>query len=190
MIDPITMPDPAPFAPMTQLPLSGGLTVTLTLALKSCPPMKAAPVEPLPPRVTPPVPMAFGLVPPFRVPFLTSTPPVKLLLPLRNNWPLPTLTMPRLPAVFWMVLKMVPEPSPLPTVRVAEPTAVLSTTPLTAPLRPLMVSEKPLRSSVPSIVTVPVPLPSGRTLAEPSFSVPAVTVTGAGPAMELLPCSV
>ena len=79
VIEPTTIPDPAPFALMTQLPLVGVLTVTLT-ALKFCPPVRVAPVEPVPPSVTPPVPRELTLFWPFTVPFLMMMPPVQELL--------------------------------------------------------------------------------------------------------------
>ena len=61
-----------------------------------------------------------------------------------------------------------------PTVRVGDPPAKVSTVPL--PLKPLIVSLKVFKSSVPAMLTLPLPAPPGMTLAAPSCSVPALMV--------------
>ena len=63
---------------------------------------------------------------------------------------------------------------PLPTVSVGVPPDTVSTVP--APVKPLIVSLKPFRSSVPVTLRLPLPTPSGITPAAPSLSVPAATV--------------
>ena len=61
-----------------------------------------------------------------------------------------------------------------PTVSVGDPPTSVSTVP--APLRPLIVSLNPFRSSVPATLTLPLAAPSGITPAAPSLSVPTLTV--------------
>ena len=94
--------------------------------------------------------------------------------PLKVRVPAPVLLRARVPAVFCSRPEKLLVWSLLPTVSVTVPAAVVSTTP--APDRPLMVSPKPFRSSVPAIATLPLPTPSGITPAAPSWSVPPLTV--------------
>ena len=89
--------------------------------------------------------------------------------------PVPVLVSASVPVVFWIAPEKLPEALPAPTVSVGvPPPATLSITP--APLRPLIVSLKVFRSSVPATLRLPLPVPSGMTLAAPSCSVPPVTV--------------
>ena len=57
-----------------------------------------------------------------------------------------------------------------PTDNVGDPPDRVSTLPV--PLRPLIVSLLPFRSSVPATLTLPLPAPSGITPAAPSLSMP------------------
>ena len=61
-----------------------------------------------------------------------------------------------------------------PTVRADVPPDTVSTVP--APVRPLIVSLKPFRSSVPASAKLPLPVPSGKASLAPSLSMPALTV--------------
>ena len=94
--------------------------------------------------------------------------------PLKLSVPAPVLLRASVPAVFCSRPVKLPPASLLPTVSVTAPATVVSTTP--APDRPLIVSLKPFRSSVPATATLPLPAPSGITPAAPSLSMPALTV--------------
>ena len=96
------------------------------------------------------------------------------MAPLSVSVPAPSLVRASVPVVFCKTPVKLPPASLLPTVSVTAPATVVSTTP--APDRPLIVSLKPFRSSVPANATLPLPTPSGITPAAPSLSMPALTV--------------
>ena len=112
------------------------------------------------------------------MPPLTVVLPLKVLLPESVSVPVPVLmrlSVDVVPEFLRAPLKVLVWLVEEKTVRVAFVEARrLSMMP--APDRPLMISELPLRSSVPSTVTLPLDAPSGMTSAAPSFSVPALTV--------------
>ena len=113
------------------------------------------------------------------VPPLTLTAPEKVFGPLKVCVPVPVFVTPKVPAVFLMMPEKFAVASLSPTVSVGVP-LVPSTVPL--PLRPLMVSLKPARLSVPMpvpfelMMTVPVPVPFGIWLVAPRFRVALLPV--------------
>ena len=97
-----------------------------------------------------------------------------MLAPDSVSVPVPILVSASVPRVFWITPVKLLVALLLPTVSVGTPPDKLSTVP--APLRPLMVSLKPFRSSVPATATLPLATPSGNTPVAPNLSVPVVTV--------------
>ena len=107
----------------------------------------------------------------WRMPSLTVTPPVKVLLPPSVRVPVPVLIRPSAPAPFWMRPEKLPLLLLAPAVKVIAPAWLLVMVP--EPVKPLTVMLRLLRSRVPLTITSPLLTPEGTAPVLPIFRMPA-----------------